>query len=234
MNTKRIVKVNELAHLIPTKAGATFSQLWQIFYYIRLLKYVHKKQLPKIKKSFDKICTHDKLQELCALGYLKNPQIDVYCAKDKVLPILKEAGFITETLPSETSGKGDINELQNTEALIRILKQKYYYTFLYPSFGYLIPDALLVQKDSENRKCKLVFLEIEAKKPQWEKYIENKRDNYLRLEKDIQFYNYWKITAPKLGLTIPPIDRLKFSVHFICNIEKDFGKGFTFQPNTKL
>ncbi len=81
---KKTVKVDELAHLIPTKAGATFSQLWQVFYYTRLFKYVHRSQYPKIKVSYNKICTDRNLLKLCELGYLTSPQKDIYCATNKV------------------------------------------------------------------------------------------------------------------------------------------------------
>lgn len=225
---KKVIKIDELAHLVPTNAGATFSQLWQIFYYTRLFKYVHKKQFPKIKKSFDKICTHDKLQELCKLGYLKNPQKDIYCAKDKVLPILREADFMTETLPVEPQGNGDINELHNTEIFINVMKQPHFHTLLYPNFTYLIPDALLVLLDKEKNKYKLTFLEIEAKKPDWENYIRTKRDSYLQLASDISAYDFWKVQCSKLKINSPNIKDFCFSVSFYCSISKDFGHGFNF------
>ena len=123
VENKRVVKVDELAHLIPFKQGATFSQLWQIFFYTRLFKYIHYKNYSQIKRSFNKICTFSKLQQLCELGYLISPQAGVYCATNKVLPILKEVGYVIDTLPPVPLGKGDINELSNTEAFIEIIKQ---------------------------------------------------------------------------------------------------------------
>lgn len=213
---KKVVKVDELAHLVPHKAGATFSQLWQIFYYTRMFKYVHYNHYYQIKKSFNKICTRDKLNELCRLGYLKSPRPDVFCATDKVLPILEEAGFIAETLPAEPVGQGDINELNNTEVFISLLKQQYFYTLLFPNFGYLIPDALMVLLDQENRKYKLTFIEVEAKKPDWELYIENKKKNYLKLAKDIQFYEKWKEYCELLKLPKPDMN-IKFNYQ-ICKL----------------
>jgi hypothetical protein len=211
---RKVVKVDELAHLIPYKAGATFSQLWQIFYYTRLFKYVKYHHYAQIKTSFNKICTYDKLKDLCNLGYFKSPQEGVYCATDKVLPILKEAGFIIETLPAEPVGKGDINELNNTEVFISLLKQQYFYTFLFPNFGYLIPDALMVLLDNENRKYKLTFVEVEAEKPDWKNYIENKENNYLKLAKDMQFYEKWKEYCKLLNLPEPSLD-IKFNYKII-------------------
>lgn len=230
-----IVKVDELAPFIPFKAGATFSQLWQVFYYTRLFKYVHRRHYPKIKVSYNKICTDRNLHKLCELGYFKSPQKDVYCAANKVLPILKKAGFIADILPAEPQGKGDGNELHNTEVFIQAIKLPYFYILLFPQFKqtpdsppHLIPDALLVQKDDDYRRYKLTFLEVEAKKPGWEHYLEKKRDNYLKLSKDINFYNYWKKTCIQLQLPIPEVAKLKFSVFFVGNIKKNFGNGFQF------
>jgi hypothetical protein len=217
---KKVVKVDELAYLVPQKAGATFSQLWQIFYYTRLFKYVKYNQYAQIKTSFNKICTNGKLKDLCDLGYLKSPQPGVYCATDKVLPILKEAGFIIETLPALPVGKGDINELNNTEVFISLLKQQYFYTFLFPNFGYLIPDALMVLLDIENRKYKLTFIEVEAKKPDWESYIANKKNNYLKLAKDIQFYEKWKEYCELLKFPKPTLN-IKFN-YKVYKISDDF------------
>lgn len=222
-HTKNI-RIDELAHLVPRKGGATWQSLWQIMYYTRLFKYIHKSQYPKIKKLYNKVCTHEKLQELCKLGYFKNPQQNVYCAKDKVLPILKEAGFKTETLPKESKGIGDVNELNNTEIFIQKIKEPNFHTILYPQFGkptpYLIPDALIVQLNQDNRQYKLTFLEIESKKPEWEKWINNKLNNYNRLALDIEFYTIWVEYCELLGIPKPNIKNLKFTFKIIQYEEK--------------
>lgn len=224
----KTVKVDELAPLIPFKAGATFSQLWQIFLYTRMFKYISRSHYPKIKSSFNKICTHKNLQKMSEMGYLKNPKQDVYCATNKVIPILKEVGYATELLPQGAVGTGDINELNNTDVFVKATKLKYFKMLLFPQFGYLIPDALLLELDNETRKYKLTFLEIEAKKPKWNEYVEKKRDNYLRLSKTLEFYEYWSAIAPKLDLPIPKIDVFKFNVIYICTLTKNYGNGFKF------
>lgn len=223
---KKIVKVDELAHLIPRKGGATFSQLWQIFFYTRLFKYVHRQHYSQIKTAYNKIATKDNLRELCEMEYLFSPQTDIYCATNKVLPILREAGFPIETLPPEPRGMGDINELHNTEVFVQCTMLKHFYTLLFPNFRYVIPDALLVQLDTENLRYKLAFIEVEAQKPKWSDYIEHKRNNYIRLSKAMDFYEYWKENAPKLNLPVPALESLKFNVVFICSLQKDYGNGF--------
>lgn len=225
---QKTVKVDELAKLIPTKHGATFSQLWQVFNYTRMFKYVEHRHYPKIKPAYIKICTHKNLRKFCELGYFKSPGKDVYSATNKVLPILKEAGYYTELLPNETVGGGDINEINNTDVFVQATKLPHFKMLLFPRFVYLVPDALLVQIDADNKKYKLTFLEIEAQKPKWSEYIYNKRDNYIQLSKELTFYNYWKDIAPKLELPIPEIEKFKFSVSFYCTLNKDFGNGFKF------
>lgn len=225
---KKIIKIDELAHLVPRKAGATWNSLWQIMYFTRMFKYVHKKQFPKIKTSFNKICTHEKLQTLCRLGYLKNPQRDIYVATNAILPILQEAGFLTETLPNVPEGKGDINELHNTEIFIQLSKLPHFHSLLFPNFGYVIPDALLVQLNDVDKSYKLTFIEVERNKPNWEEYIERKRDNYLRLSKDIVVYEYWKTVCEILHISTPSVNDFCFTVSFYGSIKKDFGINFNF------
>jgi len=225
VENKKTVKVDELTPLIPIKQGATYSQLWQIFYYTRLLKYVHYRNYVQIKKAFNKICTYKKLQLLCDMGYLISPKHEVYCATNKVLPILKEVGYCTETLPPAPVGKGDINELSNTEAFIKIMSMPMFHTLLYPNFSYLIPDALLVEKNE--KAYKLTFLEVETKKPQWEKWINDKIKNYMKLAKDIKFYEYWHSQCKLLKLSEPDISTLKFSVLIMGNYHKELGHGFS-------
>lgn len=223
---RKVVKVDELAQIIPMNAGASYGLLWRIFYTTRLLKYVHLKQYGKIAKSFNKICTFKKLKTLCELGYFKSPKENIYCATDKVLPIIKEYGYLTDVLPAEPEGKGDINELNNTEAFIHLLKTPYFLTFLYPQFGkpkpYLIPDALMVQLNKENRKYKLTFIEVERKKPEWDQYIKSKLENYDYLSQNLDFYNSWSKNCEYLSLPKPKIETLKFDVKIIKDINFTF------------
>lgn len=225
---KKVVKIDELADIIPFKQGATWNSLWQIFYYTRLFKYVKRNYYPKIKVSFNKICTDRKLLKLCELGYLYSPQKDVYCASNKVLPILKEVGFNTDILPSAPQGIGNVNELNNTLVFIDALKLQHFHTLLFHNFGYIVPDALLVQLDKENKRYKLTFLEIEAQKPDWDNYINTKLNKYYTLATDIKFYDYWTHQCKLLKFKSPLIADVKFSVCIVGNIKIEFGDGFQF------
>ncbi|MBX7046548.1 MAG: hypothetical protein K1X86_12005 [Ignavibacteria bacterium] len=222
------VTVEELKGIVPTNAGATYTQLWHIFHYTRMFKYVSYRHFMQIKKSFNKICTYEKLYRLCELGYLKSPARAVYCATNKVLPILKEAGLNTDILPDEPVGKGYVNELNNTDIFVQLTKLPHFKAIVYPNFGFLRPDGLLIQLDEENRKYKLTFLEIEAKKSNWSNYIDAKREKYLSLSRELTFYNYWKHIASKLSIPVPDIEQFKFSISFYCTLQKDYGPGFQF------
>lgn len=210
----------------------SYKLVWDLFYKTRLLKYVHHEQYSRIRNTFTKISAYPKLKHLCQEGYLEECGNKIFVATDNVLPILKELPYYNINLlpKNKSKGKGDINEILNTEAFIELSKQKDFYTLLYPTVfresHNLIPDALLVLK--EDQKYKLTFLEVEAKKPQWIETLVNKRNNYLLLAKDYRFYDYWKDTAEKIGLYVPPLGKLKFSVSFICTIKENFGEGFNF------
>lgn len=228
IEVNKTVKIEELKDIIPRKAGGTWSALWQVFYLTRLFKYIHKKHFIEIKKSFNKICTYEKLYKMCKMGYLKSPQKDIYCATDKVLEILKEAGLAVELLPDEARGKGDINELNNTTVFIQLAKREHFHTLLYPHFGYICPDALLVEMDQEMNKYKLTFIEVEKKKTNWTEYIQDKRDKYIKLSKDEIVFNYWKETCKNLKIEEPDSNDFCFTVSFFGSIKKDFGEGFSF------
>lgn len=227
----KLVKVPELESVLNKPAGAGWSLLWHLFFYTRMLKYVHIKQFKQINTSFNKIATRKKLRILCELGYFREVREQVYIATNKVIPILKQAGLPTSILPNQSTGKGEINEMNNTETLIQATNLKHFYALLYYDFVYLRPDALLVLNNEKEKKYKLVFIEIEARKPNWNSYLQNKRDNYIRLAKDKIFYDYWKIASEKLSLRCPPLRFLKFEVFFISSIELNFGKGFKFLKN---
>lgn len=224
---QKTIKVDELASLVPTKSGATFAQLWQIFHYTRMFKYMNHSHYGLIKPAYKKICTQKNLLKLCSLGYFKSPALDIYCATNKVLPILKQTELNTEILPNEPTGLGDINEINNTDVFVQATKLPHFNSLLFPHFQFLIPDALLVQIDVNTQKYKLTFLEIEAHKPKWVQYIHDKKENYIKLASTNQFYEYWSTTAPKLHLPVPKIEDLGFTVAIISSLKnQNFGNGF--------
>lgn len=229
----KLVKVPELEPILNRPAGAGWSLLWHMFFYTRMLKYIHQKQFKQINIAFNKLATKEKLNKLCELGYFREVKPQVYIATSKIIPILKQAGFPVAILPDQSTGKGEINEMNNTEVLIQATKLDHFYSLLYFDFSYLRPDALLVLFDRNLNQYKLTFIEVEAKKPNWKSYIITKKDKYIRLAKDKLIYDYWVQTAPKLQLPVPQSCDFKFSVTFVGSITKDFGAGFTFKTQLR-
>lgn len=228
--------MNKVNPILQTSAkNRSYKLVWDLFYKTRLLKYVHHEQYPTIRKTLNKVSAEWKLKLLCKEGYLEEcERAKVFVATDQILPVLKELKeYNTNLLPkNKPNGKGDINEILNTEAFIQAVKLPDFYTLLYPTefreSHNLIPDALLVLKSKEEKRYKLIFLEVEAKKPNWINKLIGKRDNYKLLSKDYRFYDYWKTTSEKIELPMPDISQLKFSVNFICSIKENFGNGFHF------
>lgn len=221
----------KLREVIPLNSGGSYKLLWDMLYHVRLLKYVRRSQLKDIDSRYSKICAAKKLLKLSELGLLKNTQEDIFIATDKVLPLLKQAGYNTKTLPKSIEGSGNINEQNNTSIFIQALKLPDYKFLLFPVFydndkPYLKPDALLVRGNKD--KYKLEFLEIEASKSNWNDWLENKRINYLKLASEKQVFNYWKAQCSFLNLPVPEIADFKFSVSIIGKINKNFGEGFNF------
>ena len=215
-----------------SRTNKSLIATYEMLYKTRMLKYVRKDQFVKIRATYGKFTSQEKLDFLCEKGWLEERMKSVYTTADKTLPILRAQGFNIDILPRTISGKGMINEIQNTESFIRLMTMEHFKALLYPKFGeqkvWLKPDALLVLHDTENGRYKLVFLEVEAKKSDWKNYIAHKKEGYLRLARDVEFYNTWSILAKKLGFPQPDISTLKFSVSIIGSIKKDFGIGFNF------
>jgi hypothetical protein len=216
-----------------SRTNKSLIATYEMLYKTRMLKYVRKDQFVKIRATYGKFTSQEKLDFLCDKGWLEERMKSVYTTADKTLPILRAQGFNIDILPRTISGKGMINEIQNTESFIGLMKLKHFEALLYPKFGeqkvWLRPDALLVLSDS--KRYKLTFIEVEAKKSGWDNHIEDKREKYLRLAHDVEFYKTWLILSRKLGFPMPDISTLKFSVLIIGSISKDFGTGFKFVPN---
>lgn len=215
-----------------SRTNKTIEAGYDMLHKVRMLKYVNKGQFTKIRTTYGRFTAQWKLDLLCEKGWLERRMENVYSTADKALPVLKAKGYNTDILLKKITGEGMINEIQNTEAFIRIMKIDHFKALMYPTFGiqkvWLRPDALLILHDEENKKYKLIFLEVEAKKPNWHDHIERKQKKYLKLAKDIEFYDKWKNMSCKLGFSIPDISTVKFSVSIIGNIQKNFGPGFNF------
>lgn len=206
------------------KGGLTWMSFYRIFYYTRLFRYIHFDQyalIPGIQKGARSL---PKLKQLCNLGFLNEVSPNVFAGTSDCQKFI-ERKWLSRYIPNVPDGEGHINALNNTEVFIQAIKLPDFYDIIFPEYGYIDPDAMLIRK--RDGKYKLTFLEVEAskKRPDW---LEDKRENYLRLAKDIEVYNRWKEMAKILKLRIPTIQEFKFDVTFICTLTKNFERGFNF------
>lgn len=213
-------------------SGGSYTNIYQLLYYVALLKYATQQHLKVIGFSgVEKVATKGKLRALHDLGYIRlaNSTLGIYTSTAKTLQLLEALGHNLYLLPSAPKGTG--SEIYNTDVFVQAIKLPNFFALLYPQFPkenpYLIPDALLVLK--EERRYQLNFLEIEAEKPNWEAHLQTKYEGYKRLSKDMQVYNYWKMYSRYLGLPSPSVEEFKFRVMIIGSIYKEWGNGFVFR-----
>ena len=208
---------DDLVDIIPLNSGGSYALMEEMLNIVRMLKYVQGSDLKEVNPRFSKICSKKKLTTLADRKYLE------------VVNDLFTIGKIgLELLMSTDIPKWTYKEYYHTPELIKIMREPDFHTFLYPQFPkenpYIIPDALIVFR---GKKLKLQFLEIEAEKPNWDSYLEKKRQNYLKLARDKQVYTYWFVMSKKFQLPCPPIEEFYFSVRF-TGCKKDWGEGFVF------
>jgi hypothetical protein len=214
----------------PIASGGSLNDVYRLLYHVSLLKYSTYDLLQKTHHTAFKVATKPKLNQLVKLGYI-NSKFDIYTANRLTIEILKKIKIAKrridiDLLPNLPEGYGNINELNNTEIFVQALNLDNYHCLLFPNFGYVRPDALLVLK--QDSQYKLTFLEIEKPKSNWESYLDQKRINYLKLSQDIEVYNYWMSVVDKLGLSPVELSDFKFTVTIVSSIKKDWGEGFVF------
>lgn len=215
------------------KGGISFDSIYYGFYLIRLLRYLRPQDFKRLAQiypqfHFEKIFTLPKMRLLVGVGYLQEVRRGVFAAKDSCLSRLNQRGFLTRFLPAFPDGEGRENAMANIDQFIRCLTLPNYYTLLFPNFGYIEPDGLLVERFPDG-KFKLSFLEIQKDVSDYK--LEDKKKNYERLAKDIKVYEYWKEVAQILGHTVPTLKDFKFNIKFICSTTRDWGEGFIFVNN---
>lgn len=221
-------------NIISIKGGATFSSVWKMLYYLRMIKYGKQEHIRQFDSSerFKKSSTEPVLLKLVEIGLLKSNGNGVYKTTDDAIQVIHETGYNVFYLPKLISGFGGINSLLNSDQFVKAIHLPYFEALLYPQFPrespFIIPDALLYLHDRENKRYKLTFLEIEADKPDIEEVLMNKRDNYIKLASDDLVFDYWKNQCQKFKLPAPEKASFCFDVNFICSINLEFGKGFKF------
>lgn len=211
MNNK--VKYPDLEDI---QIGSTWTKLFKFLYTAGMLRYSTKEHLNQVSGQFGTPKKLTKLRERGFLTAIRNG--DVYVITKKTRLLLEAEGFQIGLLQDDFNGLSVNHELKITDYILQAMQEEFFYFALFPNFTYMRPDALLVYKKSD-REYKLVMLEIENEKSNWNDHLEKKRENYQRLSKDIDFYNLWKSYSEQLGLPYCTMEQFCFSVLVVGNIK---------------
>ncbi len=191
---------NELEEL---KKGATWQNVYDAFWYIALARYVTYQQLkrafPPDEKSniwCNKIITPKKIELAVEHGLIDNAN-GVLRLTRQGLEFLKTYSTLNTNIIKLAEGKGEKDKLHNADIVLELIKHKYFYAVFYPDFyknprdnqPFLIPDGALILKKDDT--AKLIFLEIENKKPNWEEHLNGKKGKYEIIEKDYRTWDVW-------------------------------------------
>lgn len=211
------------AELKPLKGeGRTWENFYHALWVIATVRYVTRQQL---KTAFPKAvwcnkCVSPKiLSGLAEKGFLSITEEEVLTATPKAIELLRSfSGYNTDIIrPAEGKGEGDA--LQKAEVFLRLLKLPDFYALFYPEFRktprddqpFLVPDAALVLK--RENKARLIFLEVERKKSNWQAHLEGKRQKYEVLAQDIMTWSeWWRSWCELLKLRVCPAEEFGFSV----------------------
>ena len=195
----------DLAELV---RGASWKQLFSTLYRLALVRYGTHRLLNPVNI---KIATKRKLKKLVNLGYLSVNPTGVYTVTPKCLNLLKEHGYNTKILQKDFTGQGTGDTLVKSAVILNIMRDPDFYSVFYPNFTYLIPDACIVYKKGD--KARLAFLEVEQEKGNWQMYLEKKRENYLKLAREVEVYSkWWKRWSGLLDMNYCKPEEFCFSV----------------------
>jgi hypothetical protein len=219
-------KYPELADLIK---GSSYNQLFQLLYKVALLRYATPEHLKRI--SF-KIGTVKKTARLNELGLLNTHPSGVSVITDKGLNLLKEEGYNTEPVNKKLQGTGAGDEPVIASVILDVMDEEDFYTVFYPHFDFLIPDACAIfRKDG---KARLVFIEVEKKKGNWQKYLLEKKDKYERIGDDLDIYDkWWRRWSGILKLDFCPAEEFCFSVRCYSELKFDW-QGWEFFADGRI
>lgn len=190
--------------------GATWQNIYDCLWTIATVRYVTREQL--VEHFPDavwrmKIATKKKMDLLVKKGFLRTSSDGVMMATSKSFTFLTKFSGKNLELVKLPKGTGLRDSIYNTDVLLQIIRLSDFHALFYPVFHespkdaqpFLIPDgAVVFKKDS---MAKLVFLEIEREKPDWQNILEGKRRNYgVIAEKTETWSEWWKNQSQKLGL----------------------------------
>jgi hypothetical protein len=214
-------------------SARTWQNFYDLFWTIGTVRYVTYKQL---KKSFGnkvwcrKCVTPRIIESLAKKDYINITSENALTITSKTLNFLETyAEGINTSIIKLPQGKGDKERIDNTDVLLKIIQLPDFYALFYPEFyrqpsdnqPFLVPDAALVLKRED--KAKLIFLEIERPKGNWEDHLLNKKSKYETVARNLTTYNNWAFSNfQKLKIKLPDIDKFCFSILCIGDIRYDW------------
>jgi hypothetical protein len=214
-------------------SARTWQNFYDLFWTIATVRYVTYKQL---KDAFRdrvwcrKCVTRGIIEALVEKGYLNRSPEDVLMITKKTVDFLKtNAGGINTEIIKLPQGKGEQERLDNTQVLLKLIQWPDFYALFYPEFyrrpggeqPFLIPDGALILRSED--KAKLMFLEIERPKGNWEEYLINKRGKYNTIATDFDTYDKWaRFQFQKLKVSLPRIEDFCFSILCIGGVNYEW------------
>ena len=214
--------------LEPIAAGASYKQIFDLFYTLAQLRYATFKQLHPLNH---RVATKKILTNLVSLDYLAEVNlvrnIKAFHITEKTRQILEREGFNVKVIQKKFTGQTLEHALKVSKTILNLQAQENFYQVFYPIFReppkydreFLRPDACVVWK--KDRAYKIEFIEVEEAKPDWENYLLVKKEKYEQLARDPNIYRvWWKYYYDKLNLPLCKEAEFCFSVVCFGNIKK--------------
>jgi hypothetical protein len=167
-------------------------------------------------------------------GYLTKSPEGVISLTPKAVTFLDEYSDYNTKIIKLAQGVGKRDSLYNSDVLLQVMKSPDFYALFYPVFyenkkdaqPFLIPDGAIVFK--KGNQAKLVFLEIEREKPDWQSHLETKRLKYKAIaEKQESWSEWWKSECQNLKFKHCEMKDFGFTVWCIGGFHADW-KGWEF------
>lgn len=226
---------HELAEI---KKGATWQNIYDCLWVIGTVRYVSKRQLGAHFRDavwYKKIASRKKLDILVQKGFLKQSPEEVLSLTPKGVTLLAEYSDYNTKIIKIAQGDGKRDSLYNTDVLLQVIQLPDFYALLYPVFyekkkddqPFLIPDGAVVFK--KESQAKLVFVEIERKKSDWQGHLQTKRVKYKAIaEKEETWSGWWWSACSDLGINHCRRKDFGFTVWCIGDFKEDW-EGWEFR-----
>lgn len=202
--------------------GRNWSNLYDFLWVAATVRYTTYQQL---KSAFPdelwrtRFATPDQITRLAGKGYLNLTEEGVITVTSKALDFLKTYSTKNIDIIKLPRGQGKKESLTRAEVFLRIIKEHKPYALFYPEFkknpkdtkSFLVPDGAVVLK--KENQAKLVFLEVESEKPNWQDHLEGKKYKYELLAQDVRTWsNWWRHWCKRLHLRHCSVEEFGFTV----------------------